>query len=334
MSIVTDPVTVPEGFVGLHTNRSLVVPSSAVSSITRSWDYGGTSAWPNRAVVKYIRPSSGEWFWDTFDEFIGANPNKRLVVCLGQPADWMVTRTAIGGAYLSGKANMLPDDMPAYLEAVTAMVERARDEHGRSGLIWQIWNEFDQAASFADDKALLGAHTKQVSEVIRAIDSEATILAPAIAGHSFWLDLQNYLLSGDGAGGQASQWIDGVAMHYYVMDVFGYEHAIDVANGYSRALQAMAGAKVKLPIWITESGCKSIQPQIGQAFQRRMLTFAACGAQCFIGYTYDDTSFPVAPYEDEWNAAATLLSGGAVISSCFVTVGRVEITINGKSYVF
>lgn len=286
------------------------------------------------AVIKFIRPTSGTWFWDTFDEFFTANRNRRLVITLGQPPDWMVSRAAVGGAYLSGKANMLPDDMTSYLEAVTALVERARDTHGRTGLLWQIWNEFDQEQYYGDDLALLGAHTRQVSQLIRSIDPTATILAPAIAGGYYWYYLRDYLLSGDGLGGSVAKWIDGVCVHFYVMDNYYLDHPIECINNFRRTQDAMTVAGVDLPIWITESGCKDAQPNIGKMLQQRMMTFAALGAKCFLGYTYTAPYFAMGAYEAEWNAAASLLRDGAVITSCIPSAGRLEITIDGVTHVF
>jgi len=65
-----------------------------------------------------------------------------------------------------------------------------------------------------------------------------------------------------------------------------------------------------------------------------MLVFAALGVKHFLGYSYDSSSFPVSPYEAQWNAAASLLVPGAVISSCVVGISSVEITINGIQYRF
>jgi hypothetical protein len=103
-------------------------------------------------------------------------------------------------------------------------------------------------------------------------------------------------------------------------------------SGTSRAACVANG--VDIPIWCTESGFQSTAPNIGVRYPQRMMVFAALGVRHFLGYTYDDTSFPVAPYETQWNSAADLLSDQPVISSCVVGISRVDVVINGRKFSF
>lgn len=300
----------------------------------RTWDYRGTLGLTRRCVMSNLNTSAGVYNWDVLDMLCSSNPGKRLIVTLGSPPDYMTLRAAVGGAYLGGKSNLCPDDLGAWATAVTALVTRLRDTHGRTGVIYELWNEIDQTSVYNDSLSLLGPYAKATVQAIRAVDPAAVILSPSLAGHSAAATLQTALGVSDGAGGKLADWIDGVCWHYYTQAIHAYEHPINYAQAVSAIRAACVYNKVDKPIWCTESGFQSTAPNIGTRYQQRMLTFAALGVQHFLGYTYDSTSFPVSPYEAEWNAAANLLTPGAVISSCVLGVSSVQITVNGTAYTF
>lgn len=327
-------MTVPAGFIGLSTSDIASAPSSIVHSTVRTWDYRGTLGLARRCVMRNLNTSAGVYNWDVLDMLCSSNAGKRLIVTLGAPPDYMISRAAIGGTYLGGKSNMCPDDIDAWAVAVTALVTRLRDVHGRTGVIYEVWNEIDQTSVYADPIASLGPYVRRTAQAIRAVDPSAVVLSPSLAGHDAASMLQTALGVSDGAGGQLADWLDGVCWHYYTQAVHGYEHPINYLQAYSAIRAACVANGVDKPIWCTESGFQAAAPNIGTRYQQRMMVFAALGVQHFHGYTYDDTSFPVLPYEAQWNAAASLLVGGAVISSCVVGLSSVSIKINGIKYNF
>jgi len=332
--MLSSPVAVPEGFVGLCTSDLANAPSTITHALVRSWDYRGTLGLSYRCVVKNINPSAGVYVWDALDSLLSNNVGKDVIFTLGIPADYLVSRAAIGGTYLGGKSNMCPDDMTGWVTAVQAIVSRVKNTHGRTGLKWELWNEIDQTSVYADPISLLGPYTKATVEAIRDVDPSAVILSPSIAGPSAVATLQAFLAVSDGAGGKGGTWCDAVSAHYYNMLLYAYEHPTNYAQGYSLIRAAIKGAGFDLPVWITESGFMSSAPNIGLGFQRRMLVFAALGAKCFLGYSYDSASFPVSPYTTEWNVAANILKPGAVISRLVVGVSGLQVTVDGRDYMF
>lgn len=229
---------------------------------------------------------------------------------------------------------MCPDDLDAWATAVTALVTRLRDTHGRTGVIYELWNEIDQASVYADPLASLGPYVKRTAQTIKALDPTAILLSPSLAGHDDAATLQAALGVSDGAGGILADWLDGVCWHFYTQSEHAYEHPISYLQAVSAIRSACVPNRVNKPIWCTESGFQSTAPNIGTRYQQRMLVFAALGVKQFLGYTYDSPDFPVAPYESQWNVAASLLTAGAVISSCVVGLRTVQITINGIKYIF
>lgn len=332
--LLSSPVTVPAGYIGLSTSDIASAPSSITHSTVRTWDYRGTLGLSRRCVMKNLNTAAGVYNWDVLDMLCSSNPGKRLIVTLGAPPDYMISRAAIGGAYLGGKSNMCPDDLDAWGVAVTAMATRLRDTHGRTGVIYELWNEIDQTSVYADPVSLLGPYTKTTVQAIRAVDPSAVILSPSLAGHDAASTLQTALGVSDGAGGVLSDWLDGACWHYYTQAEHVYEHPINYVQAVSAIRAACVASGVDIPIWCTESGFQSTAPNIGVRYPQRMMVFAALGVKCFLGYTYDDASFPVAPYETQWNSAADLLSDQPVISSCVVGISRVDVVINGRKFSF
>lgn len=338
-SIVSRPVIVPANFVGISTQDIVAAPSSAIHSLVRSWDYEGSRGFPNRAVMAKINPSAGAWDWQTFDELLSNNAGKQVIITLGQPADYLVSRAAVGGAYIGGKANMCPDDLATWATVIQAVVSRAKTTHGRTGLIWQMWNEIDQTASYGDSVALLGPYTKATATAIRAEDPAAIVVGPSIAGADATklAVASTYIAASDGAGGVSRQWLDGVAVHFYVQSasqLSQYDNGLRCANDYLNFQGAMAEAKCTLPIYVTETGVIAANTQGWRSYQWRMLVYAALGARCCLTYCWDTTSYPIAAYEAQFNAAATILRQGARIDRCEIGMGRLSITVDGQEYIF
>jgi hypothetical protein len=318
----------------VSTQQITQAPATITHSLVRSWDYCGNRGLANRLAVCKVNPSAGVWDWGTFDQLLSNNAGKQVIMTLGCPADYMVSAAAIGGAYLGGKSNMIPDDTASYVAAVQAMVSRGVAA-GRSGLIWELWNEIDQTSCMAQAVTGLGTLARLTYQAIKAIDPTAIVLSPSIAGGSAAATMQAYLAASDGAGGKAWQWCDGISLHYYVQTITGYDHPTNCVQMHSatRAACVAAGAP-EMPFWMTETGVMSTEPLGGLALQRRMLTFAALGYRCFLGYAYDTPAFPVGANEALWNVTANLLRPGAVISSLIPGTSGLQITIDGVDYAF
>jgi hypothetical protein len=337
--MVTTPVTVPAGFVGLTTKILLTPP--ATCGLVRAWDFlGSQNSTTKKAMPCHINTAAGVYDWVSFDELFTANTTKQIMMVLGCPADYLVSTAAVGGAYNGGKSNMCPTDLTAWATAVTAMVNRAKNTHGRTGLLWELWNEIDQTAAYAGTVADLGPYTRVTAQAIKAVDPTAVILGPSIASNDApkVATMVSYLNASDGAGGTAKQWLDGTSTHLYNQLAAQWsqnENAIVYAQQYSNFQGALADIGVRLPIYITETGCLAADPQAFRATQRRLLTFAALGARCCVHYRWDDTSsYLMTGYASQWEAAATLLRPGAVITSFVPGMAVMRITIDGVEYSF
>lgn len=338
-SIISSPITVPRNFVGVCVGNSLAAPTAIKHGLVRNWDYGGTNGYLDSALMTFINPSAGVYNWGTFDQLFSNSPDKSIIFTLGTTPDYLVSRAAVGGSYRGTKGNMCPDDLPAWAAAVQAVVSRAKNTHGRTGLMWEMWNEIDQTSCYNDTTALLGPYTKATAQAIRAIDPTAIILGPSIAG-SYSANAgitSTYIKLSDGAGGTSATWLDGVSLHYYnqlITQRSVFENPINYVNAYKDFQGRMAEAGCRLPVYITETGVIVADTEGWRAYQRRLLTWAALGARCVLLYQYDSPGYLMSGYVNQINTVYDLLHEGAVISRCEIGMAKMHITIDGIEYVF
>lgn len=336
VNLISAPVLVPPKYVGMSSANALV-PTGVVCETVRSWDYYGSMGWPNRCTMNILNPSASVYMWKPLDDLLGNAPTKQIVMVLGQPADYLVTRAAVGGAYLLGKANMCPDNLSAWATAVTAVVTRTKNTWNRTGLIWELWNEIDGVEQYGDDIALLGAYTRVTAQAIKAVDPTAIISAPSIYG--IVDKFVSWANASDGVGGHAKDWVTVGNYHSYenyALGITGGQYSPSaLVTHWNEYQSGMKKVGVNWPVYITEAGYTFNEPQQAIDHTRAMITLAALGAQTYIGYDFDDTQyFGIQGMATQWNNAANLLRQNAVITSLVVGTHSVTVVINGISYTF
>lgn len=323
-------VTVPNDFFGISTEH-LAAVAAFDAAFVRSWGYVGDgvggAGFPH-LMVRTTAPASGTYDWTMFDRLFDNAPNGRVLFTLGIPADWMITRSAIGGATYGGKSNMVPTgatELANYTMAVTAMVERARDEHGQTGLIWELWNEFNDSHLMGEPMSAFVAHAKATYQAIKAVDATAIVLSPSINQPSWWATLQSFLTTSDGAGGTGKDWCDGIAFHFY--DTYSTDAAIDYWTAVQQLNRAQGDANLK-PLYNTESGFWS--PQFESVhIRRRILAHAALGIRHWVGYAQDAYWGPMSVFADEYNEMVALLTGATITEFAAWPDGAVSAVVNG-----
>jgi len=307
------------------------------SQFARNWDQSNQSS-GNPAVVKYINTSAGVFDWTIFDLFFTNNAGKKIIFTLGQPADWMITRSANGGANLGGKANMCPTGATElttnYIPAITAMVDRAKNTHGVTGIYWELWNEIEGRGNYNDTQSSLGPYAKAVNQAIKAVDSTAIVLTPSARDADTASYVNAFLAFSDGAGGFGGDWVDGIATHCYMAQdpttgntAWNFKIIVDTYR-----LGAIAAGYGSLPLYITESGSLVPLDDLGTYLQRRMLVYAGLGCQCFIGYASDFTDVPLADYASQWNETLAAIAGKAITRLTKNADGSVTAIVDGASY--
>jgi len=339
VELIKTPIVVPPDYLGTCCANVAQVPEGWAYGTTRSWDYNATFGNSATCVATHINPAKDSFAWQTFDAFISAHLDKRVIFVLGAPPDYLVTRAALGGSYKGTKGNMCPDNLPEWAELVKTLVKRAKELFGKTGIVWQVWNEIDQSASYADDVALLGPYTKITAQAIKSVDNSALVIGPTIAGaNPIALPfMESYLTASDGSGGRAVDWLDGVALHLYNQSptqASANENGIMYSTAYNnfRGVLSKIGA-VNKDIYITETGVLSTDTRKINILMQRSIIFAALGAKLCLWYSYDGGTYSYSQYKNEFNYLSNLLSSGNEISSCKVGYGKLRVTINGNNHV-
>jgi hypothetical protein len=337
VNLLLAPVVVPAGFVGVSANNVLA-PSGVIYATTRNWDYAGGGG--ASAVCSGINTASGTFNWTNFDDLFSNSVGKDFIFTLGQPADWMISRAALGGSTYGVKGNMCPtaadtatgfaNGLAAYVNFVTQAATRAKNTWSVTGIKWELWNEIDQPGFYSDAIASLGPYAKACYQAIKAVDSTAIVIAPSVGRVSLSV-LGSFLSASDGAAGSAKLWIDGMAYHSYKSN--GYSPTVlvdDVAT--CKMLQAVAG--ISVPLWMTEGGYNISDPTQAVDWQRQLVTLAALGVQCCLAYSYDNVTLAISGISAKWNTVANLLTGSPTISELYPGPYAVQARINGTLYTF
>lgn len=297
-----------------------------------------------------VNPASGTFSWGTFDEFFSNNIAQQLVIELGAPSDWMISRAAIGGAYIGTKGNMCPttadtasgfaNGLAAFANAVTQMATRAKTTWGRTGLVWELWNEINGPPSYADVQSYLGPYAKAVSQAILAVDPTAIVASPSVSIAENYSYLAAFLAASDGASGVAANWINAIAYHAYTSFTAG--DPLRVYRGWNFIQGVQKAAGINLPVYVTEYGFYTPtgsppDPTYLQDVPRELAILAACGARNVILYDFDSAMFGIDVVPGAvaaWNAALAIFTPGAVISALFIGPYWVEVIVNGIPYTF
>lgn len=218
-----------------------------------------------------------------------------------------------------------------YIPAITAIVDRAKNTHGFTGIKWELWNEIEGPGNLAmAELGALAAMAKAVTAAIKAVDATAVVLTPSARDDDTAYLVGNFLALSDGAGGHGGDWVDGIAFHFYGLDQpWTYKYTCDVYRE-----KAFNAGYAGLPLYVTESGMLRETEDSGVILQRRMLVYAAMGCQSFIGYATDSTENPLGAYAAEWNAAAAAIVGKTITSCMKNANGSVTAVINGASLTY
>lgn len=251
---------------------------------------------------------------------------------MGQPADYLVTRPMVGGSsVVNSKANMCPDNLTGWANAVTAIVARAKNTWGRTGLTWELWNEVDLTSYYNDPIALLGPYSKITTQAIKAVDPTAKV-SISISGVDNIPFLQTLLNLSDGSGGIVKNLLDNISYHSYL----GLNASpFSVLGDWNRFKQMQIAMGTNYPVFIGEQGFVAVDPQQAIDHIRGLLMHIALGATSVVAYSFDDPStFAMSNITAKWNTAAALIPPGAIITELNVSNTGVRLVINGTEVIY
>ena len=254
----TGAVPIARSFFGMHffyAAASLRWPGQKDTPIPdavgswRLWNAFG-SEWAN------LEPEPGKWDFRLLDRYVelGRARNLELLLTLGETPRWASARpdepTSAGMGSAAG-----PRDLADWEDYVHVVATRYR---GRIRY-YEIWNEpaFSDIERTVDARGRAGffsGSSKQMVElarsahrIIKAVDPDAQIVSPSMAGQKQGIKRLDAFLS---AGG--GQVIDIVGFHFYQVDSTEPERLPALVEEVRQTL-AKYGISHK-PLWNTESG--------------------------------------------------------------------------------
>ena len=351
-----EPVTVPANFVGMTSlvDTHIAAGTNVIYRHARSWGYYRYAEGLNYPsggkylAMNTLNPSSGVFNWTQFDLFFSRNKTTcpEFIFCLGFPADYLVATAASGSPELGGKSNKCPTDLVTWASVVTAMVNRAKNTHGVTGITWELWNEFDVTTGqfWLDSFTNMAAYARATYIAAKAADPTCKIAGPSISGTGNGPGyISSFMTASDGSGGLGRDWIDCIGFHPY--QPFAPDTVVQYTSRYNAIKAAVkSGGNANLPLWITETGIPSsnigglpVDPNGSKSWARRMICFAALGVERFTGFGIDENKegYSILPFLDGWNKAASLLVNSPKIQAFYdPSSTNVLAVINGATYVF
>lgn len=290
-------VIVREAYFGLHIHRA--APSALDVTLT-AWPrerFGSLRLWDARVAWASLEPNEGQWDFSRLDRYVALAESAHVDVLLplGLSPGWASARPKEPSAYSPGLASE-PRDIGRWRDYVRTVTSRYR---GRIRS-YEIWNEPNLPVFFSGTVGNMLELSTEAYNLIKGIDSSATVVSPAPTGRGGLKWLDSYLERGGG------KWADVIGYHFYV----GQNETPEDMARLMRDVQTVLnkhGLK-DLPLWNTETGWvisdslrppeswmkshrsepNGLSPRLASAYVARALILGATsGVQRFYWYSWD-----------------------------------------------
>ncbi len=317
---------IPTSLFGLTVGSSYLTPAVNYKTV-RSWDNQQDISW------SAINPSKGEYRWTNLDVWVAANSGKDLIYTFGITPHWasLYPNDPGSGVNHSQWWCAPPKSLAgwdSYLMAIATRYPQIK--------YWELWNE--PADSRAWCGATSGSHgpistlaemSRHASRIIKAINPEALILAPAT--NSWYL----------GSAENGATWMSTFLADGGVFDIFAFHGYIrnpgsaeDEELIVASIQSVMAKAGISLPMWDTEAGWfTDSQPILATTRQpgfiaKMFILHHSLGVARSVWYTYAgapewgqmyNSSIGDNDNVQAYNAVYSWLTGATLSKHCSVT---------------
>jgi hypothetical protein len=338
-ALKTSAVTVPAEFFGMSVQKRENDALTGISAKTvRSHDIkNGKGLWQK------IEYAEGIYDWVDIDSWVDTHyaAGRDLVFTLFGTPGWASARPSEANAYSSGTYGAggtnfgiaaEPSDLTKWDNFCAAVATRYLGKIK----YYEIWNEVNLTGFFTGTKTILAQMVRRANQTIKAIDSNAKILAPSVQG---WVStaggasetyFTGMMAASDGVSGTMKDWIDVVNVHLYLPSV---NRITELPGMIDRVNAAKTTASVSgKETWDTESapigGDASMltDSQLITLMSRMMIVMAAKGIVRTIYYQYDHGTMGFIGRPAVIAARETLrslLMSGNMLNASFFNDGRV-----------
>jgi polysaccharide biosynthesis protein PslG len=225
---------VPPTFFGLTVGQVGIISPIMHYGTTRSWDDSPDLSW------SAANPSPDVYNFAPLDDFINYYQARGvdMIYTLARTPQWASSQPDISSGYGPGQCAP-PGDLGDWDDYLKAIVTHA------AGKIkyWELWNEPQDPQYYCGDIPTMVTMAQHAVQIIKAIDSTALILSPAVTGP----DGPAWLSTFPTDGGSAT--VDVIAFHGYWSATA--EDILTVIANYKSVMQTsdVAGK----PMWDTEA---------------------------------------------------------------------------------
>lgn len=346
--LTASPVQVDEKFFGMHVRyRANDAATEITHGTVRSHDFGSLKSHWHR-IQTTASADTNTWDWTELDSWVNTHyaAGRDLIFTLfGTPTFYSARPTEHGayGSYWVG-IQAEPTDMTKWSAFCTAVATRYLGKIK----YYEVWNEPNLNSNgtgpagttgttffFSGTFAQLAEMTRLANQAIKAVDSTAKIICPAVTSWatSAGGSAENYFTgmmaaaTGDGST-TMKDWVDIIGVHLYIggNDIAKLSKLIDRVS----AAITTAGLSGK-EVWDTESA--PIFPDVsGMPIEaaklyiaRSMIIQAAKGINRTCYFQYDERAMGIkrtgiVSYRER---IRELLMSGAIQSACIFNDGRV-----------
>ena len=266
---------IPSSLFGLSILNFTELTTTMQFGTTRTWDSYPNLDWSD------VNPAAGVYDFTYIDKFLALSASRGddVIYTLGRTPLWASSKPLAVSNYGPGQCAP-PADMTNYDNYVRALAIHA------AGKIkyWELWNEPNYPESYCGDIASMVTMAQHASQIIKSIDSEASILSPSAVDESGPAWLSSFLSAG------GASYVDVIAFHGYST---AQAEDINSVTSNFRTVIAANGVADK-PMWDTESswagtanlGPPTIASQVGYVAKYYLLHWSD-GVSRFVWYAYD-----------------------------------------------
>ena len=333
-------------YFGAHYGGGALVKGSKIGTvnrnIVRTHDYtGGSPKW--RARWSRIETSPGIYDWTLLDKLVNSEHmlgHSILHTLTSCPTFYSARPNEQCGTEYGVCAE--PHDLKKWDNYCSAVATR----YAGKIKYYEIWNEVNVKRFWTGTKKKMAEMVRRANLIIKKIDPDAKIIAPAVTGLykpnnlKFFFDMMN---ASDNANRTMKDWIDIVNVHLYTPDLKNFDLVFTQIKNI-REKMVVLGINDK-PLWNTEYNCKNpffkkMTPQLRKNTLQALLTIPAAhnsgGCDVTIMYGLDNANYGLVNADDvqTWNdMREELLNGDITLVNWIKDYGIVAI-VNEKKYLW
>jgi hypothetical protein len=280
------PEEIPASFFGMHIHHMVVPIINKPLVPWPSINVPEWRLWDAKVTWQDLEPAKGDWKFEALDKSVqmAEEHNTGLVMTLWYTPRWASSQPEQPSAYQPGNAAE-PKDLGDWQTFVRTVASRYR---GRIH-VYEIANEPNLKEYWTGTTEQMVELTREAHNIIKGIDSTATIVSPSVTRDFGMKWLADFLNKGGG------QYVDVIGYHLYV-NPQPPEAMVPLVQ---KIKQFMAEHGVgNKPLWDTETGWGQPKPfpseELAAAYVARSYALLwSQGVERFYWYAWDDLGVSV-----------------------------------------